>query len=352
MTLVFSEAVRGFLSGVDVTARNGSLSVMTSTDNIVLTGVFTPWVDIEYANNTLTLSGDYSDVAGNVGVSARSNRYAIDTKRPVVSSFTIDDGSLKAGESANVTLVFSEAVRGFLSGVDVTARNGSLSVMTSTDNITWTGGVFTPWVDIEYANNTLTLSGDYSDVAGNVGVSASNRYAIDTKRPVVSSFTIDDGSLKAGESANVTLVFSEAVRGGLSGVDVTARNGSLSVMTSTDNITWIGAFTPWVDIEYANNTLTLSGDYSDVAGNVGVSARSNRYAIDTKRPVVSSFTIDDGSLKAGESANVTLVFSEAVRGFLSGSRRDSSERELERDDLDRQHHLDRRVYTVGRHRIR
>ena len=86
-----------------------------------------------------------------MGVSARSNRYAIDTKRPVVSSFTIDDGSLKAGESANVTLVFSEAVRGFLSE-DVTARNGSLSVMTSTDNITWTG-VFTPWVDIEY---TLT----------------------------------------------------------------------------------------------------------------------------------------------------------------------------------------------------
>merc|ERR1711871_1192484 len=76
-----------------------------------------------------------------------------------------------AGESANVTLVFSEAVRGFLSGVDVTARNGSLSVMTSTDNITWTG-VFTPWVDIEYANNTLTLSGDYSDVAGNVGFSS------------------------------------------------------------------------------------------------------------------------------------------------------------------------------------
>ena len=79
--------------------------------------------------------------------------------------------------------------------------------------------MFTPWVDIEYANNTLTLSGDYSDVAGNVGVSASK--AIDTKRPVVSSFTIDDGSLKAGKSANVTKLCA------LSGVDVTARNGEL-----------------------------------------------------------------------------------------------------------------------------
>ena len=67
-------------------------------------------------------------------------------------------------------------------------------------------------------------------------------------------------------------------------------------MTSTDNITWTGVFTPWVDIEYANNTLTLSGDYSDVAGNVGVSARSNRYAIDTKGQWCL-FTIDDGSLK-------------------------------------------------------
>merc|ERR1711871_1444588 len=149
----------------------GSLSVMTSTDNITWTGVFTPWVDIEDANNTLILSGEYSDVAGNAGVSARSNRYDIDTKTPVVSSFTIADGSMGAGESASVTLVFSEAVRGFLSEADITALNGSLSVMTSTDNITWTG-VFTPWVDIEDANNTLILSGEYSDVAGNAGVYA------------------------------------------------------------------------------------------------------------------------------------------------------------------------------------
>merc|ERR1711871_1355083 len=132
----------------------GSLSVMTSTDNITWTGVFTPWVDIEDANNTLILSGEYSDVAGNAGVSARSNRYDIDTKTPVVSSFTIADGSLSAGENTSVTLVFSEAVRGFLSWTDITARNGSLSVMTSTDNI------------------TLILSGEYSDVAGNAGVSA------------------------------------------------------------------------------------------------------------------------------------------------------------------------------------
>ena len=121
---------------------------------------------------------------------------------------------------------------------------------------------------------------------------------IDNINPNVTSFTIADGSLSAGENASVTLVFSEAVRGFLSEADITALNGSLSVMTSTDNITWTGVFTPWVDIEDANNTLILSGEYSDVAGNAGVSARSNRYDIDTKTPVVSSFTIADGSLSA------------------------------------------------------
>ena len=45
------------------------------------------------------------------------------------------DNALKAGETATVTLVFSEVVSGFSSSDDITVVNGSLTTITSSDNI-------------------------------------------------------------------------------------------------------------------------------------------------------------------------------------------------------------------------
>ena len=52
-------------------------------------------------------------------------------------------------------------------------------------------------------------------------------------------------------------------------------------MTSGDNITWTGLFTPTADIESTSNVLTLGTGYEDALGNTGVGAQSgilcNRY---------------------------------------------------------------------------
>ena len=74
----------------------------------------------------------------------------------------MSDTALKSGETATVTIVFSEAVANFSSNADVTVVNGSLANMNSGDNITWTG-VYTPDADVEDDTNVLTLGTSWTD---------------------------------------------------------------------------------------------------------------------------------------------------------------------------------------------
>jgi len=135
----------------------------------------------------------------------------------------------------------------------------------------------------------------------------------DTTAPSVSSFTLSDTALITGDTATVTLVFSEAVASFSSSADITVANGTLAVMTSTDNITWAGTFTPTANTEDASNTLSLATSYTDTAGNAGASATTANYAVETQAPTVSSVstTADNQSL-VSITDNITVTFSEAM----------------------------------------
>jgi hypothetical protein len=64
-------------------------------------------------------------------------------------------------------------------------------------------------------------------------------------------------------------------------------------MSSTDNITWTGTFTPTDDLEDATNVLTLATSYTDTAGNLPEStATTANYAIDTTSPLISLITVN------------------------------------------------------------
>ena len=106
----------------------------------------------EDATNTLSLAiNSYIDLAGNNGPAATTANYEIDTLAPTVDNFTMST-ELKAGDTATVTLTFSEAVIGF-SNADITIASldngtstGTLSTMTSTDNESWTGPSHRPTI--------------------------------------------------------------------------------------------------------------------------------------------------------------------------------------------------------------
>ncbi|MBL8157868.1 MAG: hypothetical protein JNM70_27275, partial [Anaerolineae bacterium] len=76
----------------------------------------------------------------------------------------------------------------------------------------------------------------------------------------------------------VTIIFSEAVAA-FANADVTVENGTLSTLTTSDNVTWTATFTPTIDIEDTSNLLTVAGTFTDTAGNAGSGGASSNYAL-------------------------------------------------------------------------
>ncbi|UBX42418.1 Ig-like domain-containing protein [Acinetobacter baumannii] len=315
ITFTFSEAVAGF-DVSDITVVGGTLTGLTTTDNITWTAVFTP-DGTGTAPSIAVADGSYTDLAGNLGtgdVLDGTDGFVVDIVPPTLA-ITTDDLALAAGESANITFTFSEAVTGF-DVSDIAVVGGTLGALTTTDNITWTA-VFTPdgtgtAPSISVADNT------YTDLAGNLGtgdvLDGTDGFVVDIVPPTL-AITTDDLALAAGETANITFTFSEAVTG-FDVSDITVVGGTLGALTTTDNITWTAVFTPdgtgtAPSISVADNT------YTDLAGNLGtgdVLDGTDGFVVDIIPPTLA-ITTDDLALAAGETANITFTFSEAVTGF-------------------------------------
>ncbi|WP_372548999.1 BapA/Bap/LapF family large adhesin, partial [Acinetobacter pittii] len=210
---------------------------------------------------------------------------------------------------------FSEAVAGF-DASDITVVGGTLTGLTTTDNITWTA-VFTP-DGTGTAPSIAVADGSYTDVLGNLGtgdvLDATDGFVVDIVPPTL-AITTDDLALAAGETANISFTFSEAVAG-FDASDITVVGGTLTGLTTTDNITWTAVFTPdgtgtAPSISVADNT------YTDLAGNLGtgdVLDGTDGFVVDIVPPTLA-ITTDDLALAAGETANISFTFSEAVTGF-------------------------------------
>ncbi|MTW06219.1 DUF4214 domain-containing protein, partial [Duganella ginsengisoli] len=270
--------------------------------------------------NVLTLDNTgVADANGNAGSgTTASSNYTIDSTRPT-ATISLSDSALTAGETATVTITFSEAVTG-LTTADLTVANGSIASLSSSDGgTTWTG-TYTPSSSVDDATNVITLDNTgVQDSAGNAGSgsTSSSNYTVATVRPTA-TVALSDSALTAGETATVTITFSEAVTG-LTTADLTVANGSIASLSSSDGgTTWTGTYTPTSSIEDTTNVITLDKTgVADSDGNTGSgTASSSNYTIDTLRPT-ATIGLSDTALKAGETATVTIAFSEAVTGLTT-----------------------------------
>jgi hypothetical protein len=318
VTFTFSEAVSG-LTAADVTVANGSLSGLASADGgVTWTATLTPAAGVEDASNLvqLDLTG-VVDQAGNAGSGfTDSANYAVDTRRPT-ATLALSDTALTGGETATLTLTFSEAVTG-LTAADLTVANGTLSAPSTADGgTTWTA-TLTPSSGVSDASNVVTLDNTgVTDAAGNAGSGSTDspNYTIDTSAQTA-TITLSDSALRIGETALVSITFSEAVLG-FSNADLTVANGTLTPVSSADGgLTWTATFTPAVDIEDASNVIILDNTgVSDTANNPGTGTTSSaNYTIDTRAPT-ATVAVADSALTRGESSAVSVVFSEVVSGF-------------------------------------
>lgn len=139
-----------------------------------------------------------------------------------------------------------------------------------------------------------------TDTAGNTA-NASITFNLDRTVPIATAIEVADTALKAGETSQVTITFSEKVSG-FSNADLTVANGTLSAVTSSDDgKTWTATLTPTSDTTDTTNVITLANSgVADLAGNVGNDiTSSNNYTVDTTPAIatheVTSKEHSDGS---------------------------------------------------------
>ena len=232
----------------------------------------------------------------------------VDLGRPTVSSIVLSDTSLSAGETTTVTITFSEAVSGLSVG-DFSVEGGSLSSLSALDSGTTWEATFTPTSDVEDAYQ-ITLSADsVLDAVGNLNVSeASADYVVDTVRPTA-SVTLDKASLKAGETATVTITFSEVVDDLEVGDLTVVGSGAISALTQDggNGAVWTATFTPTADTEEAGTVILLNASgITDWAGNTGAGVvSSSNVDIDTVAPSVS-ITSTAGAITTSNAGSVTI----------------------------------------------
>lgn len=320
LTVTFSEAVSGF-TVADLTVDNGTVAGLSSADGgITWTATLTPMASVTAATNVVTLDNTgVVDLHGNAGSgSTDSNSYAIDTARPS-STIALADSALAAGETSLVTITFSEAVTG-LSNAALTVSNGTLSPVSSSDGgVTWTA-TFTPTASVDAAANAITLDNTaVTDAAGNAGsgTTSSGNYVIDSTPPTA-TVVVANTDLHGSATSLVTITFSEAVTG-FTAADLTVANGTVGGLSSSDGgVTWTTTLTPTLGVADATNVITLDNTgVHDIAGNAGVgSTDSNNYAVSTMVPT-ATIALSDTALRIGDTATVTITFSEAVSGFTN-----------------------------------
>ena len=290
VTFSFSEAVTGFAVS-DIEAPNGTISDLTTTDDITFTATFTPDAGFSGDIAISVAEGAYSDPAGNPGGGATSPDIAIDTEAPSLT-ITLDDANLAAGETASVSFTFSEPPVGFEAS-DVVVTNGTLSdFAATTDPLVYTA-TFTPTPGFEGAAAISVAAGAYADAAGNPGLAAgAPTITVDTVAPTL-TIGVDPATLAAGDTATVTFSFSEAVTG-FAVSDIEAPNGTISDLTTTDDITFTTTFTPDAGFIGDIAISVAEGAYSDPAGNPGGGATSPDIAIDTVLVPALYFSANDG----------------------------------------------------------
>ncbi len=214
---------------------------------------------------------------------------AVDTSGPSVSSLVMSDSSLSGSEIATVSITFSEAVANFTKeDVSLSSAVGTLSDFTASDDLLSWSATLTPVAGVEASNVKFSVAaGSYTSADGERDGQAftSAAFAVDTNAPTV-GITLSDSQLTTGETARVTFTFSETVTG-FGSDDISASNGAISSLASTDGRIWTATFTPVADTQAAVNSMSVgAGGYADAAGNTGAEGRSANYTIDTTAPLI------------------------------------------------------------------
>ena len=257
----------------------------------------------------------------------------IDTQGPTVTLQTSQD-ALTVGQTATLTLTFSEAVSGF-SASDISVSGGTLGTLSapsvlSDGSVVYTIGYTAPATG--GAGQISIAAGSYTDQAGNQGV-ASNTIDLAIANPptvqikqvggsdaVVSSQASDNTVDGMGEAnLEVTIQSGNTVLG----TTTADSSGLWSYALTSDNLTTLGQGSQAISASQSRSGAT--GTSADFA-----------FKVDTTSPDVSVQAVSGGVINSAEKtagvtiagtaeagANVKLAFSSGVSYVVTASQQGS-----------------------------
>jgi hypothetical protein len=346
----FSQAVNT-TPGVTMTASPQIISsnqntTITATFNIIPTGFAAK--DISYNTGTVTgptATGNprvftlaFSNTAGStvipvVAISAGSwsSSYtptipatsyggasitlATDLVAPTVTA-TSSALTLKAGQTATITITFSEVVTGFtVDDIVLTSASGTLSnfAAAANNNSIYTC-TFTPTPNTTQTNVKFNIpGGSATDAAGNPNVAATNQASITLSvvRPTVA--ITDDNTGTAGPAVNYTFTLSEASSDFVVG-DITVGNGTKGVLARVSPSVYTLPVTPTVNAT-GNMTVDVpAGTFTNAAGNSNLAATQNVQPFDTM-PISVTLSSSLAVYKQNSVGTITATFNKVPVGF-------------------------------------
>ena len=285
---------------------NSYTANFTATDGITATG------------SVSVAAGSYTDTSGNLG-GAGSDTVPIDTQNPTVTVNIVDGSQNDGNTSSNVTFEFSENVTGFVIG-DLVAVGGTLSGFTTIDGNSYS--VTFNATDGFQGTGSVTVNDlSYTDTAGNLGATGNDTVPVDRLQ------SDRDGGHRRGRADRCALRLrwsrsSSARRDGLRGRrSVGHQRLVLGAFTVVDADTYTVTFTANNGVE-GTGSVTLSGAYTDLAGNAGVTGANDTVAIDRGDPNANGEQISDRQQQPDRRSGMGAV----AERYGGCDRRDRGER--------------------------
>ena len=273
----------------------------------------------ELADGTYTALASQEDAAGNLGTS-KAVTFTVDTTAPAVTLTSMPPWSNNAtptltggagsapGDHPHVTVIIYHG----------SAPEGSVA---QTGEVTPTGSNWS-FTAAHLSDGEYTARATQSDEAGNVGLSATTTFTIDTVKPLVTINAL------APASNNPTPTLSGSA-GTLPGDHPTVTltifkgksSGGKAVVVETVPV--IAGTWTYTSAHLADGTYTAEAAQSDEAGNLGASS-SAAFTIDTVKPAVTLNTLTSptknpkptlsgaGGTESGDAATVTVKIVEGA----------------------------------------
>ena len=330
--------VSTFTIPATATSRTVTISALTATDNVAVTGYL---VNESSTKPAATATGWSSTVPTSYTV---TTTLSVGVAKSVTLYAWAKDaaGLVSASKSAAVSITLADTVAPTVTAVTVPSTSTSLTVavsgFTATDNVAVTGYLLTEtstkpaatdagwkstgagWTSFTFTSGgAKTLYAWAKDAAGNVSNALTKSITItlpDAEAPVVSAFTVPaTATTLVIPVSTFTATDNKAVTGYLVTESATKPASTATGWSATAPATY--TVTGTVPQGAATN-VTLYGWAKDAAGNVSAGV-SDVVAItlpDTTKPVVGTFTVPATATTATVTVSVAATDNVAVTGYL------------------------------------